>query len=314
MKILTDKLNRRFMKDIKMPCSYINKEIFKERLELFEETHKAKTQYKEFIKMIETFENPNNYFEYITNLILKITEYIRGTDNFKKINSFDIVEEQKNINILDIPGKTIYNEKNINKVFISFDLKKANYNIFKKISNESNLLTNSNTYEEFILEFTEFQYIANSKNLRQVIFGQLKQFKRVKFQEKKIINDIANLLINMDVFKKEDIELLLTDELIISGNRLKNEEDFINIINIIEEDLGFACSYEMYELKKFKGLKSFVKKHYFKTNEVKNLSKLMYPAYLKYLKNLAIIDSDLYFIHEDKLAKFLEIPNFEYIE
>ena len=55
--------------------------------------------------------------------------------------------------------------------FFSLDLKKANYHVLKFY--HPNLVLNTHTYEDFIGQFTEFDYIRKSKYIRQVIFGNL---------------------------------------------------------------------------------------------------------------------------------------------
>lgn len=55
--------------------------------------------------------------------------------------------------------------------FFSLDLKKVNYHVLKFYY--PNLVLNTHTYEDFIGQFTEFDYIRKSKYIRQVIFGNL---------------------------------------------------------------------------------------------------------------------------------------------
>jgi len=68
-------------------------------------------------------------------------------------------------------AKSVWNHTNAGGVFISIDLKKANFQALSYVNPA--IVLNCKTWDEFCRKFTDCEYIIESKYIRQVVFGQL---------------------------------------------------------------------------------------------------------------------------------------------
>ena len=166
------KLRQRFVSDFNLPIQVLHSPFFEDRLDLFEEKFGARTKFNELLKLInEKFQNKIGLFlEKYSEIRENIISTIKASEHFKSISEADLLEYKVNI---PKSFKTIYTETNTKEgdnFYISFDLRKANYQTINWI--DKNILLNTNSYEEFIGKFTDLDYFKESKYIRQVIFGQ----------------------------------------------------------------------------------------------------------------------------------------------
>mgnify|MGYP001051641077 CR=1 FL=1 len=253
-------LANRFISDYKLPIpKFFNIGQFAHYLFLCEKDYKALTKYKNLINLIdERFEGDSDIFlkeyydkrEEIIQTILANTAYQEF--NNMDMNCFAIKDAPKNIT-----SKNIYNCENVNKIFFSIDLKKANFQALKYVNPE--IVFNKETYEDFIGMFTDLDYIKESKYTRQVIFGKCNPKRHITV-EKFIINEIRKFIgdklfknINMNLVSFSNDEIIyecfshtdLFDEEIISNIKCIIDNLKIDIKNFI----GVEVSASMFKLK-----------------------------------------------------------------
>jgi len=151
-------LTQRFVSDYKLPIPIITKEIFNFHLKKYEEKYKSLTKWNELLKLIAD----------------------KFDGNFKKFNTMPI-DCYNFKNEESITSNNIYNQSNVSKKFVSIDLKKANFQILRKV--DKDIVLGADTYEDFIGNFTNLDYIKESKYTRQVLFGKMNPKRHIKVEK-----------------------------------------------------------------------------------------------------------------------------------
>ena len=80
----------------------------------------------------------------------------------------------------DLPTKDIFKPSNDGKLFISIDMRKANFSALKNY--DSGIFDSVDTWEEFISRYTDNKHIINSKYIRQVILGNCNPKRQVTYE------------------------------------------------------------------------------------------------------------------------------------
>lgn len=194
-----------------------------------------------------------------------LTSIVKDISNHKDYISFN----NKVLPSLNNPFKSsnIWIPENHNKVFISIDLKKANFTVLNKVMPS---VFNASTYDEFLSRYTSSNFLRKSKYFRQVIFGNLNP-KRIQYLQTVITLDIAKELQKVGFI----IESITPDEVILQYNTLGlvdvkttltnigyNIEDFrIDVFKVIDKNYYKVKKYlNLYEDKI--EIKNTPKKHY----------------------------------------------------
>lgn len=175
-------LAQRFVSDYKLPIPIINEKIFIYHLAKYEEKYKSLTKWYNLLSLInEHFDGDfnkflNDYYEIRDNIITSVmNSKAFVTFNTMPLDGYNINDK------VSITSNNIYNQSNVGQTFISIDLKKANFQILRKINKE--IVYNTDTYEDFIGKFTDIDYIKESKYTRQVIFGKLNPKRHIKLEK-----------------------------------------------------------------------------------------------------------------------------------
>lgn len=181
-------LRKRFVDDMNIPLQVLHSPYFEERLELMERDYGAKSKYDNLLVLIkERFDNnPNKFLEEYHNIRDKIITTVLNSEAYKDFISNDkfLVKDLKPI----CPSRNLYTNEQDGALFLSFDMKKANFQTLR-YANPA-IVCDANTYEDFIGKFTDLDYIKESKYTRQVIFGKLNP-KRTMTLEQSITNEFA---------------------------------------------------------------------------------------------------------------------------
>lgn len=301
---ITDKLKQRFCKDQKLPIQIYTSPYFEERLKLM---NKLDT-YIDFIMFINnTFETTEDYFEYYNNLKDTMINYIKDSEAYKLLQTEDMNKYSRKHALRQ---SDVYKESNIGKTFFSIDMQKANFSALVKFGKNTNTkFFDSFNYDDFIKSFTHHNYFKSSKYIRQVIFGNCNPKRQVTY-ESYLMDNLLEELISNNIISIDDIYSLCSDEIIIE---VKNENTSVDIIRLIEfcnSFTEFPIKTEYFKLGKIVNTNAYIKESIFNGSySLKCVNALEAPFIYRFLNdNGAYKDSDLVFIHEGKLAKFLECP------
>lgn len=233
-------LAKRFISDYKLPIpDFFSIGQFAHYLYLCEKDYKALTKYRNLINLIdERFGGDSNKFlkeyydkrEEIIQAILTNPAYLEF--NNMDMNRFAIKDVLENIT-----SKNVYNCERVNKIYLSIDLKKANFQALKYVNPE--IVFNKDTYEDFIGTFTDLDYVKESKYTRQVIFGKCNPKRHITV-EKYIINEIRKY-IGEKIFENIDINIVSfsNDEIVYecSVSIESFNEEMITYVKTVIDDL-----------------------------------------------------------------------------
>lgn len=322
-------LANRFVSDYKLPIPITSREdFFYYYLELLEKDYSALTKWNKLVDVInERFNgNSEDFLKYYLEIRENIINSMHKNPYYVEFNNMDMskfaIKEK-----LNISSNNIYNCNNVNKIFLSIDLKKANFQALKYVNPE--IVFNSKSYDDFINKFTDLPYIKESKYFRSVFFGQLNPKRHITV-EKYIINQIRILLDEIFELNSNDENYPLismsNDELVYANPvtnipSLFNDKNSYEIIidelkSKIKNKLGFDVhielfmldGYELYSLDTLKIHKTFFNKF----NLIDDSNKLMcvplpfFPVVYKLFNKQEVVDKDLYFDYEKLIAKMEE--------
>lgn len=296
--MITEKLRERFCKDYSIPINIFEEPLFSLRISLMGYEEK----YNNFIKMIATKFNNNEqvYFEYYNNLKDRVIQYIKNSETYKALENIDIKEIQPNKRENNnLSQSNIYKENNIGKTFISIDMCKANFSalcIFGKTNNVP-LFDNLN-YKDFMRQFTDIDYFAESKYIRQVIFGNCNPKRQVTY-ENKIMYDLLNRLLDNKIIDKKNIYSICSDEIIIEVPQNITGPELQLLINNELQYVPFGSVFknELFILGKIKGTEAYIKSYKAlskqnKNYELKCVNAVEAPFIYKFINDEEITQDD----------------------
>jgi len=307
-KQVSNSLKRRFVKDAGLNIDVLQEPHFSLALELYEEDFSAISKYEEFLDTLEIIGTEEDFVkesELLTNgLIDRITE----NEKYKNFNSLKNTEISEEIRKLKAKHKfsKFYHTDNVDKKYLSVDMKQANFNIFKSLGIFNSSYSN---YTDLIMSQTEYKYFAQSKYTRQVIFGHLNPKRARMYMEYTMLK----LLDSLDSKIQSKLFAFNTDEIIF---QVENEEEAEKITDLlyIDEEFKFSLNdynfplnisvFDLYTIKDKKEKTYFYKDYGYKT-ELKGVPKMFYIQYYKHLNGIKIEDTDLAFYYEGEMAKFI---------
>lgn len=317
-------LRNRFVSDYNLPIQVIQSPYFEERLELFNDDFNSLDKWN-WVNELIVNKFDGNYSDFLREYSEVRNKIITDTinskayiefNNDKTLNDrFNLTNEYSNRNLYTCE------QVNDNDLFLAIDLSKANFQALKFYNRE--IVLNCDSYADFISNFTDLDYIKESKYTRQVIFGKMNP-KRIIHIEKYIMQRIIesdciknNISPYFDIFSVNCDEVIfkLKDGFIKEYESLNKE--FLNTIikDCIKNTIGIDVKISKFKLK----LHHF-KLHYSEANlfvfEKINLlggknnimccPSVYAPQVYKLLKNKEVTENDLVFYHNNELCKFLK--------
>ncbi len=313
------KLRERFCKDTNIPIKIFIEPYFNNRLELFNPMYGAEDKYKEFIKAIDGFKNPQSYFEFYNNVKDNAINSIKETDAFKEFNDCDMNKYAINdVNLKNIKRKDIFKKENDGKTFISIDLAKANFTALRWV--DKSIVGNCDMYEQFIKQFCGdgFRHLIKSKYIRQVIFGNCNPRRQVTVEKYLMYIIIRDAILKH--FDYADIECFTSDEVVIkvpSDISMRTYANFYDSLMevVVREDIDIHS--ELFTLHNIENTLYFYKKFIVggkgKDNiELKCVDGEMMPFVLRALQEEDVTDEDKVLMHNNMLAKLLDVPEIKF--
>ena len=237
-------LRDRFVKDYNLPIQVLVSPYFEYFVELYEEDYQSKSKWERLQYEIKTrFEGkPGKYLDHFYITRNQIIEDIEGSQNYK-----DFCNDPGFFERFKIPGELkcdLYTGAQTGKVFMSIDLKKANFQALKYYNPA--LIQGAETYEDFIGLYDNSPLLAESKYTRQVIFGKLNA-KRQTTIEKWLMWKISERISEFlpDTFKPFSRQ---TDEIIyeLPKDYQAIGEIETKIESVVREELGLEVKVEVF--------------------------------------------------------------------
>lgn len=310
---------RRFVKDYNLPINIVDSPYFEYYMETYDWF--PKKEYEELVIDIKSRfgGNVNLWLEEYAEMRDEIITTIENTDAYREFNSCDMKKWEVPKEMKNFPDLNIYNQSSVGKIFISIDLKKANFQALKWVNPD--IVLDSDTYEDLIDSWGyDSEYMRTSKYTRQVIFGKLNP-KRTITVEKYIMSKVYDVVMTdkVNFINEYDATLVAfkSDELIFEVSAenpvIGSEPLFKYLKQIIKDKVGVDVHIDLFKVGRIecKNSNDITVDCYIRTNlltgeeKLKSASQIFYPQLYKIWKGMEIIDKDLVFMAEGQPAKFL---------
>ncbi len=308
---VSENLKERFCKDCNIPLRLYKEPYFMDRLQLYDSYYNALDKWNIFVRELDKYKCEQDYLEEYNRVKNAAINDIKISDGYKRFNEEDM--NKYTVKYKDLPGKDIFKTSNNGKLFISIDMRKANFSALK-LYNRS-IFDNADTWEKFIERYTEDKHIVNSKYIRQVILGNCNPKRQVTY-EKYLMGLVLEVLIDELGYSASDIAFFSNDEIVIDMGKY---EDCIRKRELIEWQIkgyfNIPFRIELFYLRKITGTngyyKEIVKNIIEREYEFKCLNNYVLPFVLRKFNGEEITENDKVFYHEGLLSKFIEIPEIE---
>ena len=314
MKTEFDSLCRRFISDNNLQFQFVDYNHFNYCINLFGKKH----DWDALLEVIkERFDNnPNKFLDEYYQLRDKIITDFLDKKEYKffneemNLNDFALDKDSRNIT-----SNNIYNRENLGKTFLSIDLKKANFQTMKHIS--SSMVNNRATYEDFIGDYTDLDYIKNSKYTRQVVFGKLNPKRQITC-EKFFTNEIRKLIETEIYAMSGKIVSMSNDELVyeITTPEKINDRLIQKLVEKIKSITDFTVHADLFKLNgyEFQCMETGVCKFTFFEKVFSDGSKKLisvpmpfYKMVYKLMNNIPLEDEDYLFEYDKNvICMFIE--------
>ena len=307
--LLHKQFRSKFVKDFNLPIQVVQSPYFDEHIKLLEDDCGANTKYLTLLETVrDKFDgNMQKFLEYRHIIEDQILAYLLNSEAYKEFNNDkSIIPSETPI----VGSRELYTKEQDGCFFVSYDMIKANFQALR-YANPA-IVKDCNTYEEFIGKFTDIEYFAHAKQLRQVIFGKLNG-KRTASIEKLISNRFAKEYSRRLAIYGFEPYSIKTDEIIFKFDGSESEFESFHSSNI--EFSGFKFRVNKFKLmsQDFKRgvsdriVTAYIKEDYLngRKHTLHCVPDTYYPQVYKLLNGMEINDSDLVFYYEHELAKFM---------
>ena len=207
---ITSKLKECFCKDCNIPLKIYEEPYFTDRLELYDLFYQSIHKWNVFKSELKKYHCEQDYLEGYNCIKDQAINDIKNTDAYQRFNQEDM--NQYSIKYVGLPSKDIFKPSNDGKLFISIDMKKANFSALRYY--DKNIFRGVKTWEQFIGSYTNNHHIINSKYIRQVILGNCNPKRHITY-EKYLMDQVLDCLIKEVGFWVNEVVFFSNDEIVI---------------------------------------------------------------------------------------------------
>lgn len=252
---ISEKLKERFCKDCNIPLKLFKEPYFTDRLQLYDNYYNTLDKWNTFTRELEKYKCEQDYFEEYNRVKDAAINDIKLSDGYNRFNEEDM--GKYSVKYKDLPSKDIYKSSNDGKLFISIDMRKANFSALKFY--DKSIFSNADTWEKFIGGYTENKHIVNSKYIRQVILGNCNPRRQVTY-EKYLMDLVLEVLIDELGYSASDIAFYSNDEIVIDMGKYKgciNKQKILEMAVNVRFNIPFRI--ELFYLHKITGTDGYYK-------------------------------------------------------
>ena len=299
--MISEKLKARFCKDCGIPIKLFREPYFMDRLVLLNDMYGSVGKWYDFISELEGYEDEKDFLDYCDKVVNIVIEHIKSTDGFQDFNCLDMNKFSRKV---EYPKSDIYKDCNCDKMYISIDMKKANFSALRYY--DSSIFNNKSTWEDFIGVFTKSKYIAGSKYIRQVIFGNCNS-KRQGVYERYLMLMLLDKIKETSIISDSDIVSVTNDEIVIDVTSCEDSEVILSSLNKVIEAQDVPFHVSLFKLQKLYNV-GYLRKFNDGTYDIKGVDMNYVPMVVRLLNGQAITDDDMVFMNNKVLCKYLECP------
>ena len=309
MELLVKQFRGRFVDDNQLPMTVVEDPYFDERIKMLEGEFHAQLKYLLLMETVrDKFDgNMQKFLEHRHSVKDQILSHILNSEGYKAmLADKSPLEDCK----LVVGANELYTEQQDGGLFLSFDMIKANFQALRYV--DPSIVFDCDTWEEFVARFSDVEYLASAKQVRQEVLGKLNG-KRLAAIEKYHSNEFAKKLRECygDWLTPFSIK---TDEIILKFKGSEKEFERLNVKN--EEFNGFKFRANKFKLnmRTFKRAFSDKRINIFEKEDfldghrrnLKCVPATYYPQVYKLLNGMEISDSDLVFSSDHELCKYMK--------
>lgn len=305
---VSTRAKERFCKDCNVPIRLFQEPYFTDRLKLFDKFYGTIEKWNTFLEEVQKYHCEQDYFEEYNRVKDAAIFSIKNSEAYQRFNTEDMNKYRATHE--NLPNKDIFKPINDGKLFISIDMRKANFSSLYHYDN--NMFSGAKTWEEFISKFTNNKHIINSKYIRQVILGNCNPKRHITYERylmDMVLTYLVEAYVPMDrivFFSNDEIVIDISD---MNGSRQKS---LFFQIELGMNDMAIPLKMELFILHKIDNIdgyyKEIFKKNGEKDIEFKCLDNYMLPFVVRSFLGEEITNSDKIFYHEGLLAQFIEVP------
>lgn len=242
----------RFVSDYKLPISVLSEKEFEYEVNLYERDFSTLTKWNWAVEnILKEYWGLDDFLNAYSIVRDKIINGVLESEGYKQFNnSKEIADAIKSIpNLKPQNGaKSVYNYDNVGHHFISFDMKKANFQTMRIAG-----IIAQETYGDFIGQFCDGimkEYVTESKYTRQVVFGKLNPSRTINYEKylmsKAYVDVIQPMTENLGV----TLMYVGSDEIILRADNYSGSGDYIpdEIKNEIISKTSLDIRIEEYDL------------------------------------------------------------------
>lgn len=155
-----------FINYARLPIAIVSIEHIDYFVDLYDQLYDTRKQWNVFLEEIQ-YMNMKHEFD---KTLKEITSFIGNNKQYKNMMS-NMVKGHKGERM----NRDVYNISGAGKFYLSIDIKSANFTVLQKQCDS--IFINSNgdiiNWYEFVKQFTKSEFIAKSKQFREICFGNL---------------------------------------------------------------------------------------------------------------------------------------------
>lgn len=307
--MLEKEYRKHLVKDFKLPFDLLSDEYWAYYSDVFTDINiKGKEKLIQDVVDDKHFTCANEFYSYSATLREQIITHIQSKAEYQLLTNTEISSKGFQ------EKKQLYQQDNKEKIFISLDLVKANFNCMKHFNGA---IVDHLNYAEFIKQFTKFEYFVESKQLRQVIFGNLNPKKQQTLQRNMMVQ-VLNLIKNSKLYPYfDDVSATSSDELVLKVRDLSFFRSINALTQQLQELLNELSFSEMIKMSTFtldvltakadtsRELEFYVKKDCYSDKiDIKGVPAWYFPQVWKFLHNKPLHAYDLDFFFQENICTF----------
>ena len=294
---------KRFVKDQNIPIGILEEPYFSYYINLYEPDFKTKTAFAKFLNAVTKAGGSECFLDKYYAIRDNILESIKDKPSYQEFLAADMGKYAvTGINIPNIKDTNIYTADNHGKYFLSVDMRAANFQAMKLF--DPDIIDDADTYDEFILRFTDSEYFRESKYTRQVIFGNINPKRQITIQHF-YIGEVLKVFLNHGLINPEHIRVYNNDEFVVEWDSYIDQKELSRLGKIAKEATGVDVKCTSYCLNNI-AADYFVKEYQDGTFTFKNVPVTVFPQVYKAYRGLQLNDMDTVFQFEGRLVRFLE--------
>ena len=304
---MTSEVKKRFVKDESLPIQLLKEPYFSYYICLYNRDFDTVRKYGDLHRALERCGSEEKFLQEYYGIRDRVITRTKELPEYAEFLECDMSKYDIEAPVLPNAHKTdVYKMVNVDRRFISIDMKKANFQVMKMFSEK--IVFGADTYEEYIGRFTDMDYFRNSKYTRQVIFGNMNPKRQTKMQ-KYCMRKVFDLLIAEYDISPEAFAVFTFDEIVLRRDML-DERTAAAVISgagkKIMDGLGIAVRVKPFTLRSIGGRDFYANEVEDGTVEFKKAPSIFFAQIYKKYYGMELCDNDLMFYHEGYMAKFQE--------